>query len=71
MKRYDFAGMPSGYGPVIDCVEMPDGEWVRYEDVAAEIERLQATVDRQVNIIRAIEFAIDNNKMPEQEQTND
>ena len=40
MKRYDHYGSYDGGGPA-DAEESPDGEFVRYEDASAEIERLK------------------------------
>lgn len=44
MKRYDVSGSSDFMSPVWSMV-VPDGEWVLYDDAAAEIERLRVDLD--------------------------
>ena len=47
IKRYDLINVPchGGWDSYDDLQEVEDGGWVRYEDHAAEVERLRETFD--------------------------
>lgn len=45
MKRYRITGWDGG----IEQEEWPNGEWVRYEDAAAEMKALKEQINRMKN----------------------